>query len=97
MGYEGHRLYLVNLKREHSFWGAPKIRNKPIRQYLIVMPSAISTIHAALDRNGQVNIGNAGGIRLRVPRLKPPATPMDIGALTTRESLNSATGCIATR
>jgi len=45
---------ILGLKREHASWGAPKIRDKLIRQYPMIKPPAISTIHAVLDRNGLV-------------------------------------------
>lgn len=45
---------ILGLKREHSSWGAPKIRDKLIRQYPMIKPPAISTVHAVLDRHGLV-------------------------------------------
>jgi len=45
---------ILGLKREHSTWGAPKIRDKLIRQFPMIKPPAISTVHAVLDRNGLV-------------------------------------------
>jgi transposase InsO family protein len=45
---------ILGIKREHPSWGAPKIRDKLIRQYPMVKPPAISTVHAVLDRNGLV-------------------------------------------
>jgi len=45
---------LLGIKKEHPSWGAPKIRDKLIREYPIIKPPAISTIHAVLDRNGLV-------------------------------------------
>ncbi len=45
---------ILGLKREHPSWGAPKIRDKLIRQYPMIKPPAISTVHAVLDRNGLV-------------------------------------------
>ena len=34
----------------HTSWGAPKIRDKLIRQFPMIKPPAISTVHAVLDR-----------------------------------------------
>lgn len=45
---------ILGIKREHPSWGAPKIRDKLVRQYPMVKTPAISTIHAVLDRNGLV-------------------------------------------
>jgi transposase InsO family protein len=45
---------ILGIKREHPCWGAPKIRDKLIREYPMVKPPAISTVHAVLDRNGLV-------------------------------------------
>jgi len=45
---------ILAIKREHRTWGAPKIRDKLIREYPMIKPPAISTIHAVLDRNGLV-------------------------------------------
>jgi len=45
---------ILSIKRKHRTWGAPKIRDKLIREYPMIKPPAISTIHAVLDRNGLV-------------------------------------------
>ncbi len=45
---------ILGIKSEHPSWGAPKIRDKLIRQYPMIKPPAISTVHAVLDRNGLV-------------------------------------------
>ena len=45
---------ILGIKRNHSSWGAPKIRDKLILNYPMIKPPAISTIHAVLDRNGLV-------------------------------------------
>ena len=45
---------ILSIKREHTSWGAPKIRDKIIREYPMIKPPAISTVHAVLDRNGLV-------------------------------------------
>ena len=45
---------IVQIKREHPTWGAPKIREKLIREFPMVKPPAKSTVHAVLDRNGLV-------------------------------------------
>ena len=45
---------ILGLKKEYPSWGAPKIRDKLIRQYPMVKPPAVSTVHAVLDRQGLV-------------------------------------------
>jgi len=45
---------ILAIKREHTSWGAPKIRDKLIREYPMIKPPAISTVHAVLDRNDLV-------------------------------------------
>jgi len=44
---------ILAIKREFG-WGAPKIRDKLIRQLPMIKPPAASTIHAVLDRHGLV-------------------------------------------
>ena len=48
---------IVQLRREHPSWGAPKIREKLKRQSLGIALPAISTVHAVLDRHGLVSRG----------------------------------------
>ena len=45
---------ILDLKREYTNWGAPKIREKIIKKHSDVKTPAISTIHAVLDRHGLV-------------------------------------------
>ncbi len=45
---------ILQLKRERPSWGAPKIREKLIRQFPAIKPPATSTVHAVLERNGLV-------------------------------------------
>ena len=45
---------ILGIKREHPSWGAPKIRDKLIKQYPMIKSPAISTVHAVLDRHGLV-------------------------------------------
>ena len=46
--------FIVNVKREHSSWGARKIRERLIRRFSGIKIPAKSTIHAVLDRHGLV-------------------------------------------
>lgn len=45
---------ILGIKKEHSSWGAPKIRDKLVREFPMIMPPAVSTVHAVLDRHGPV-------------------------------------------
>ncbi len=45
---------ILDLKRKYKNWGAPKIREKIIKEFPDVKTPAKSTIHAVLDRNGLV-------------------------------------------
>ena len=42
------------MKQEYPSWGAPKIREKLIRQYPDISAPATSTVHTVLDRHGLV-------------------------------------------
>ena len=46
---------ILRIKREHKTWGAPKIRDKLIKEFPVIKPPAPSTIHAILDRHGLVS------------------------------------------
>jgi putative transposase len=48
---------IVQLRKEHPSWGAPKIREKIKRRNLGIALPAISTVHAVLDRHGLVTRG----------------------------------------
>jgi putative transposase len=45
---------ILRIKQERSSWGAPKIRDKLIKEFPDIKPPAVSTIHAVLDRHGLV-------------------------------------------
>jgi putative transposase len=46
--------YILNVKQEHSSWGARKIRERLLRRFSDIKLPAKSTIHAVLDRHGLV-------------------------------------------
>ena len=54
---EALELPIVQLRKEHPSWGAPKIREKIKRLGLGVSLPAVSTVHAVLDRHGLVSRG----------------------------------------
>jgi putative transposase len=60
---------ILQLRKEHPSWGAPKIREKLRRLELGVQTPAISTVHAVLDRHGLVT-------RRRRRRHKAEGTPL---------------------
>jgi len=60
---------ILGIKKEHPSWGAPKIRDKLIRQYPMIPAPAVSTVHAVLDRNGLVK-------RKKRRRHKAQGTPL---------------------
>ena len=45
---------ILAIKREHPTRGAPKIRDKLLREFAAIKPPAASTVHAVLDRHGLV-------------------------------------------
>jgi putative transposase len=61
--------FIVQLRKEHPSWGAPKIREKLRRTHNDIQLPAISTVHAVLDRHGLVN-------RARKPRPKSEGTAL---------------------
>jgi putative transposase len=65
---------ILQVKREHPSWGAPKIREKIKRKNLQISLPAISTVHAVLHRHDLVN-------RPRRRRFKAQGTALS----TTRE------------
>jgi putative transposase len=64
--------YILNVKREHSSWGARKIRERLTRRFSDIPIPAKSTIHAVLDRHGLVE--RRGRARRRAHR-----TPLFLG------------------
>src|ERR1700752_1639803 len=57
--------FILNVKREHSSWGARKIRERLLRRFSGIPIPAKSTIHAVLDRHGLVE--RRGRVRRRAP------------------------------
>jgi putative transposase len=69
---------IVQLKREHLDWGAPKIREKLRRRYDDIQAPAISTVHAVLDRHGLVKRGRKRRYRAEGTALSRPCKPNDL-------------------
>jgi putative transposase len=66
---------ILQIKREHPTWGAPKIREKLIREYPMIQPPAKSTIHAVLDRNNLVKRRKRRRYRAEGTPLKDAKSP----------------------
>jgi putative transposase len=72
-------LQVIPIKREHPSWGAPKIREKLRRRIGDEVPlPAISTVHAALDRNGLVNHSRPRRYKAEGTALSIPTEPNDL-------------------
>ncbi len=69
---------IVQLKREHPSWGAPKIREKLRRQHSGICLPAISTVHTVLDRHGLVTRGRRARYRAEGTALEMPRAPNDL-------------------
>jgi putative transposase len=69
---------IVQLKREHPSWGAPKIREKLRRLNLGIQTPAISTVHAVLDRHGLVKRRRRRRYKAQGTRLSWPRQPNDL-------------------
>lgn len=64
---------ILRIKQEHMSWGAPKIRDKLIKEFPIIKPPAVSTIHVVLDRHGLVR-------RRKRRRYKAKGTPLSMAS-----------------
>jgi putative transposase len=70
---------IVQFRKEHPTWGAPKIREKLRRLNLGVSTPAISTVHAVLDRHGLVSRGRRNARhRAQGTGLSTPTQPNDL-------------------
>jgi putative transposase len=69
---------IVQLKKQHPSWGAPKIREKIRRLHSDIQLPAISTVHAVLDRRGLVSRGRRRRYRASGTGLSAPTTPNDL-------------------
>ena len=70
---------IVDLKRQYSSWGAPKIAELFKRKYPNEKCPVISTVHAILDRNGMVkNRSSRPRYKATGTNLKPTNAPNDL-------------------
>jgi transposase InsO family protein len=63
---------ILSIKRERPTWGAPKIREKLLREYPQIRPPAKSTVHAVLERHGLVK-------RRKKRRYRAQGTELSLG------------------
>ena len=66
---------ILRLKKEYPSWGAPKIREKLLREFSLKKPPAISTVHAVLDRHGLVKKRRSRRYKAQGTTLSDPHTP----------------------
>ena len=66
---------ILQLKRDYPNWGAPKIREKLIRQFPEIKPPAKSTVHAVLDRHGLVKRRKRKRYKAQGTALTDPKAP----------------------
>jgi putative transposase len=45
---------IFGIKKEHASWGAPRIRDKVVRELPMIQSPAVSMVHVVLARNGLV-------------------------------------------
>jgi putative transposase len=69
---------IVQLKREHPSWGAPKIREKIRRLHEDLPLPAISTVHAVLDRHELVDHSRRRRYKAQGTHLSLPNKPNDL-------------------
>lgn len=69
---------VVQIKREHPSWGAPKIREKIKRLHGDLALPAISTVHAVLDRHELVDHSRRRRYKAEGTQLSVPRRPNDL-------------------
>jgi putative transposase len=70
--------FILQLKREHPSWGAPKLRERLRRKHPDIPLPAISTVHAVLDRHGLVSRGRKARYKAEGTALSRPTLPNDL-------------------
>ena len=69
---------IVQFKREHPSWGAPKIREKLRRRHDDIQTPAVSTVHAVLYRRGLVDHGRKRRYKAQGTSLSNAVLPNDL-------------------
>jgi len=75
--------YILNVKREHTSWGARKIRERLILRFSEIKIPVKGTIHAVLDRHGWWSVAVACVV-LREHLYPWARSPMSFGSPITR-------------
>lgn len=75
--YQMERAILA-IKKEYPNWGAPKIKEKLSKMFPDVVIPAISTVHAALHRNGLVKSKRRARYKAQGTILSTPTKPNDL-------------------
>ena len=69
---------ILQIKREKPSWGAPKIRERLLRQYPAIKAPAKSTVHAVLERHGMVTPRKARRYRAQGTDLSEGKSPNEL-------------------
>jgi putative transposase len=69
---------ILQVKRAHPSWGAPKIREKIRRKFSDIHLPAISTVHAVLHRHGLVNVYRPRRHKAHGTMLSRPVHPNEL-------------------
>ena len=69
---------ILRIKREYKSWGAPKIREKLLKEFPMINSPAVSTIHAILDRHGLVSRRKRRRYKAQGTPLSDAASPNDL-------------------
>jgi putative transposase len=83
---------IVQRKREHPSWRAPKIREKVRRRHDDVQTPAISTVHAVLGRHDLVTHGRRRRCKAQGTRLSKPLAPNDLWCADYKDEFMLADG-----
>jgi putative transposase len=69
---------ILQVKRDHPSWGAPKIREKIRRKHSDIRLPAVSTVHAVLDRHGLVTRPRRRRYKAEGTALSSPVQPNEL-------------------
>ncbi len=69
---------ILQIKREKPSWGAPKIRDRLLRQYPSIQTPAKSTVHAVLERHGLVEARRKRRYRAEGTELSEGRSPNEL-------------------
>lgn len=84
---------ILAIKKERPTWGAPKIREKLVREYPQIRPPAKSTVHAVLDRHGLVKRRKRRRYGLKAHPWTMSTSPMHCGVRLIKMAKSSMYTC----